>query len=172
MIYFVRHGESQANVDKTFSGPNTKLTKNGRIQAKISGKKIVTEGIIFDQIICSTYERAVITAKIISKEICFDENNIQYDHRLVELGSGDLINKKENSVTLEQILATKNIEPLAEFYKRVLASINYIRLLHGNTLIVSHTCVGCMIKIIMQNMDIDMIHKIEPFENCQLVKLE
>lgn len=170
MIYFVRHGESQANVDKVFSGPNTKLTQKGRLQAKTIGKQIKTDGIIFDQIICSSYDRAVKTAKIISHEIDFNENNIQYDNRLIELGTGDLTNKLEASVTLEQILATKNIEPLENFHKRVMIALKTIKLMPGNTLIVSHTGVGCMLQVIIQNLDINNFHQIKTIQNCQLIK--
>jgi broad specificity phosphatase PhoE len=42
MIYFVRHGESEANIRKVFAGrrDNSLLTQKGKEEAKLTGQKI------------------------------------------------------------------------------------------------------------------------------------
>jgi len=69
VIYLVRHGESQANVDVVFAGrhTNSPLTKKGREQAHTEGERLLSEGIVIDRIITSGAERAVHTAEILQQ---------------------------------------------------------------------------------------------------------
>jgi len=46
MIYFIRHGQSQANADNVFGSPETPLTEIGRQQAKAAGEKLKADGIV------------------------------------------------------------------------------------------------------------------------------
>ncbi len=172
MIYFIRHGETHANIDQIFSGPDEQLTNKGKLQAKLAGEKIQSDGIIFDRIISSTYERAVDTAKIIAQVIGFNESDIQYDHRLVEWNAGDLIGHKEAGVSFEQVMATDNIETPEALYRRVSTALREIELLPGNTLIVGHAGAGCMIQVIKKKLDINDFYSLEPYANCQLILLE
>ena len=72
-IYFVRHGETKANVKRLLFGHmNLDLTKNGIKQAKHAAKHLVGAGLrpapTFDYIISSPLKRTKHTAKIIRKE--------------------------------------------------------------------------------------------------------
>ena len=67
-IYFVRHGQTVWNVENKICGAtDSPLTENGKNQAKEVGKKILDEGIKFDEIIYSPLSRAMDTALIISE---------------------------------------------------------------------------------------------------------
>lgn len=85
MIYFVRHGLSEANAKRVFAGQkdDSPLVEEGRKQAKETGKKILEEGIKIDKIISSPLARAYETAQIIAKELGF---NI-YDKEIYSNGS-------------------------------------------------------------------------------------
>lgn len=169
MIYFVRHGESEANVANIFSGPDTPLTKHGHQQARGVGKKIIAENIIIDRIIASTYERAVDTAKIIAQTINFDENLIQYDYRLVEWNAGELINTSEKGITKKDTINAKGAEQYSSMLRRISAAYNEIKSLPGNTLIVSHCGVGQMIQIMKQGLDPNDCYSIEKPPNGEIM---
>ncbi|HLD62134.1 MAG TPA: histidine phosphatase family protein [Patescibacteria group bacterium] len=66
-IYFVRHGESVSNALGLRQGPDGGLTAKGIKQAKILAKKF--SKIPVDLIVSSPYDRAKLTAQIISKAI-------------------------------------------------------------------------------------------------------
>lgn len=171
MIYFIRHGESQANVDNVFSGPESQLTENGRRQAAIAGEKLKIDGIVIDHIIASPYDRAAATAKILAKAIGFDPNKIQYDTRLAEYNAGELVGKSEMGVTAKQVVEAKGAEDSYVLKNRIVSSLEDIKLLSGNTLIVSHAGVGRMINIIKLGLDPKSFYTISAYENCQLIVL-
>jgi len=66
-LYFVRHGESEWNVQKKICGAtDIPLTEKGRGQARATAAKILERGIKADEIWCSPLSRAKETATIIS----------------------------------------------------------------------------------------------------------
>lgn len=92
MIYFIRHGESEANVKKVFAGQkeDSLLTDEGREQAKITAKEIIKEGLKIDKIYSSPLKRASETAKIIAEELGFDASEIIIEERVIEYDMGSL----------------------------------------------------------------------------------
>lgn len=86
MLYLVRHGESQANVLKRYSGiTDVDLTENGIMQAKAAGENLINEKI--SHIISSPLKRARETANIISNEIKFP-HEIIIEPCLIEVNFG------------------------------------------------------------------------------------
>lgn len=71
-IYFVRHGETQSNIDRSFQDPEELLNERGLAQAEILAKRI--KSLRIDKIIASTMPRAMQTADAIIKE-----NNMTYE---------------------------------------------------------------------------------------------
>ncbi len=65
-IILVRHGQSETNVSKTLSNPQTVLTKDGIEQAEKLATRLSTFSI--DLILASDYVRAMQTAEIINKK--------------------------------------------------------------------------------------------------------
>ena len=62
-LYMVRHGESQTNFEKRFTGQaDAPLTDKGREDARRAGEKL--KGLTFDRIYSSTLSRAAETARI------------------------------------------------------------------------------------------------------------
>jgi broad specificity phosphatase PhoE len=68
MIYFIRHGESEANLRHVFAGQkdNSALTDKGREQARLEGEKIKSLNLSISKIISSPLIRAHDTAKIVA----------------------------------------------------------------------------------------------------------
>lgn len=64
-VYFIRHGETQGNVDQKDYGRDMVLTEEGEIQAdKVAAR---TRGIAFQKLIASDYPRAIQTAGAIQR---------------------------------------------------------------------------------------------------------
>lgn len=69
-IYFIRHGQSQWNVENKICGStDIPLTDQGREQAKLTAEEILKQNIQADRILYSPLSRAKETALIISKII-------------------------------------------------------------------------------------------------------
>jgi broad specificity phosphatase PhoE len=66
-IYFIRHGESDANADRIHKGAHAVLTQKGRKQADSAGERF--NKIPVDIIVTSSFDRAIETGKIIAKYI-------------------------------------------------------------------------------------------------------
>ncbi len=65
-IYFVRHGESEANASRTYRGKDTPLTEAGRAQAAIVAERVAKLGI--EALVTSDFIRAKDTAAIIGEK--------------------------------------------------------------------------------------------------------
>lgn len=88
-IYFVRHGESEFNVNRFKAGSsNTPLTQRGRDQAKQTGANAQKKGIKVDIVISSPLDRAHDTAKIIAEHIDYPLEEILLDEMLRERNFG------------------------------------------------------------------------------------
>lgn len=100
-IYVVRHGETDANVEKRVNDKNviTPLNKQGKEQAQKTGgylKKEFCETSKKCIIYSSPSIRAVETATIIAKELKINPKDIIQDERINELDHGLLSGTKED----------------------------------------------------------------------------
>jgi 2,3-bisphosphoglycerate-dependent phosphoglycerate mutase len=80
-IYFVRHGESDSNVDGVVRGDAAMLSEKGKEQAAVVAKRIKKIGV--DAIVSSPYPRTMDTAKAISQEVdlLIEENDLFVERR-------------------------------------------------------------------------------------------
>lgn len=174
MIYFVRHGQSQANVDKVFAGQRyfAPLTETGKSQAQEEGRRILDEKIHIDHIVASPIERAYETAQIIARTVGYDLNDIKIDPRWAEYDMGDLSGQSVEGITPAQRVSAPNAEDPKAFRGRVQVVLNNATRLDGNTLIVSHAGVGRMIEAIKRGIDPSRFYELEGYPNAQVVKLD
>jgi len=69
LIYFVRHGETELNLQNVRQGSEGRLTEKGRAQALAAANRFPKDGNGPEVIISSPYERTRETAEIIGKEL-------------------------------------------------------------------------------------------------------
>jgi broad specificity phosphatase PhoE len=77
-IVFIRHAESQANVDGVWNGKSDgPLSETGEASLEVLGHRLSTWG--FDAVISSPLSRAVDTAKAFTEEVHIEEDFIEVD---------------------------------------------------------------------------------------------
>lgn len=174
MLYFVRHGESQANVDNIFAGPTyyAPLTENGRSQAAREAARLQERGIKFDTIIASPIERAKDTSIIIAEGIGFDVDKIKFDQRLVEYDMGALSGQSMMDVSPIERTSADGAENPELFKQRVTEVLDQASKIPGNTLLVSHAGVGRMIEVIRTDTDPARFYELDGYPNAQVVELK
>jgi 2,3-bisphosphoglycerate-dependent phosphoglycerate mutase len=97
-LVLVRHGESEWNRRNLFTGQrDPDLTEKGVIEARVAGRLLKYEGLVFDLAFTSKLKRAVHTLDIMLAEINQPNLEIRCDQALNERKYGDLsgLNKDE-----------------------------------------------------------------------------
>ncbi len=88
-LYFIRHGESEANEQNLFAGrQDSPLTELGVRQAHQAGRRVAALGLRFDEVHMSTLERARHTAEIVVSELDGRPGAIVESAELVERDFG------------------------------------------------------------------------------------
>lgn len=173
MIYFMRHGESQANADGIFAGPSysAPLTDQGKSQAQLEGARIRNQGITFDRIISSPIERAKETAELLAMAAGCDPGCITYDERLAEYDMGALSGQPKAGVGARERTGAAGAENPVLFQARVLNCLKDINKLPGNTLVVAHAGVAGIIEATRLSTDIRDFYN-EGYPNARVVELD
>ncbi len=93
-LYFVRHGLTDANVKRIWSGHfDTLLVDEGRLQAAHAGQQLLDQHISIDLIITSPLLRTQETARIIAEAINYPVEQILTEQLLIERTFGVLEGK-------------------------------------------------------------------------------
>jgi len=146
MIYLVRHGESEANLSRRYSGiTDVDLTKTGREQAMKAGMNLKSQAI--SNIYSSPLKRAFDTAKIISETNQYYKGDIIIKNCLIEVNFGIFEN-----MTWEEMQAAHKAEtenwikekhkykfPQGESYSDIIERISeFVDKVPDNSVIVTH----------------------------------
>ncbi len=172
-IYFVRHGETDANVSKIVAGGEyeSQLTKNGKEQAKKAGQGLKDKNI--DLIVCSPMERTKDTAVIIAKEIGYDPAKIEYDKNFIEVFNG-YYSGKTYALRDKHAEAGKlidSMEPANKVYARVKTGFENLKKVSAeNIILVSHGATGRMIRAIVENIPHHDFISHKPIANTEIYK--
>lgn len=92
--FLMRHGEAESNVHNVTSAnyrDKVHLTEKGIAEVKATAATLNDKH--FDYIFASDFVRTSETAKLLAKEIGFDESKIIFDKRLEEINTGDFSGK-------------------------------------------------------------------------------
>jgi len=173
MIYFVRHGETDYNLNGITQGQlDIPLNKRGIEEAEAVAEKLKDYKI--DVIYCSPLERTKKTAEIINENHGVE---IVYDDRLKEFFAGakqgtieenwDKEHKSEFVMDPEKYGA----ESHEDFYNRVVEVFKEIQTLNKNVLIVSHCGVYRNIYRYKNNIT-DFTKKFYVIRNCEIVEFD
>lgn len=130
-LYFVRHGQSQANVDRVFAGQaNTPLTAIGREQAKVAARH--AKGLGIDHIISSPLSRAHDTAMIIAETIGYPVDKIELNSLLMERSFGSAVGLSWDT----NLDGFTDIEAMDSVATRARYAYNHLRALPYDTVLV------------------------------------
>ena len=178
-LYFIRHGESTANLINLAGTETAMLTEKGISQAKNAGKSAKEQGLKFDIIISSPTPRASDTAKLIAQELNYIKDVEQLDI-LKERWFGDIEGKylaEETGRSLDYYFANPlsiddflGVEKLADLHKRAEDVIAYSKARHeDNVLLVSHGALARSILKVLKSAPYD--EPIDTVENAKIIKL-
>lgn len=143
-LFFVRHGETDANVAELLSGQiETSLTEKGIQQAKQTGQDVKQTLPPIDLIICSTLSRAYHTAQIIAGEIGYPVGQIRQNALFVERSFGTLEGTKSTKFitgnNYYKLDAVEGSETVEDLQKRAAEAFEFASQLEAdNILIVGH----------------------------------
>ena len=174
MIFFVRHGESEANLKGLFAGQkdNSLLTEKGKEQAKVTAQKIKEEGIVIDSIISSPLVRALETATIIAQELGFDSSKITIDARITEYDMGDLTGTPSHSISSVVLASAQGAENTETFKERVVESIKEFSQESGNILVVSHAGVGRILETVKDGIESQLFYDLPAWGNASVTTVD
>lgn len=172
MIYFLRHGESKANVEGLFAGQkeDSPLSNLGTKQAEVAAEELRTKH--FNRIIASKLNRTRQTAEAVAKVIGFDPSKIEYDDRIVEYDMGSLTGTPIRKVTSDELVSAEGAEDVNDFQERVVAFLKEHKDLPEDILVVSHAGVGRIIECTKQGLDPRDFYDIAPYPNAHAVELD
>lgn len=174
--YFTRHGESQANADEIRAGwMDSPLTKKGRSEAKMEGKRLKKEGLCFDVIISSPLSRAYDTAKIIAECTDYPVDKIITEDTLKERGTGAFENQPVSMLPAADFdaISAAGGETLEGFVERVSEAFDVVRKVsHGkkHVLIVSHAGWYRMAVTLIEGRDVREFYTLPRIDNNTVVK--
>lgn len=166
-LYFVRHGQSQANVDEIRAGRlDSPLTALGRQQAKQVGAAAKSLGI--DYIVSSPLQRARDTAMIIADTIGLPADRIEILDLLVERDYGSATGSPWS--TDFEHGDYKNVETMASVAKRAHLAYRHIAAFPYETiLVVSHG--GFWQKLYMETHPGEIVGEADEPDNAEISKL-
>ena len=170
MIYIIRHGQTDWNVEGRYAGRiDIPLNGKGIEQANIIKKKL--KYIKFDKVFSSPLIRAYETAKI----IC--DNDIIKDDRLIERSNGDLEGKLkteiEDDIDFNNPDENKyNIESIIEFRKRIKSFFDELTRSYKNKniLIITHAGVGIYARCYFEGEPDNNDYSKYKMKNCEIIK--
>lgn len=170
-IYFVRHGQSEANSLGVASGGEleTLLTDNGRAQAKKTGIMLKDKKV--ELIVSSPMKRAVETAEIIAKEIGYSDKivtNPMFTERMFGIYS-----ERPDEEYMKAVLGDgplhKSVEPVEVMHERVTKGLEWLKKLKAQKiLVVSHGGVSRMLRLMHQNLPHSHMYKLERLDNASI----
>lgn len=172
MIYIVRHGQTDWNLEGRYQGRiDIELNDVGLKQAHIIHDEL--KNIKFDKVFSSPLKRAYKTAEIICNK------DIIKDNRLIERSNGELEGRLKSEIKeafdfndpYENHLG---IESIVDFRKRIDDFFNDILKEYKgkNILIVTHAGVGIYARCFFEGDPIDGNFNNYKLKNCEVLKYE
>jgi probable phosphoglycerate mutase len=171
-VYFLRHGESEANVRGVFDGQglNSELTNLGQKQAELAAQELVSINI--EGIYSSPLKRARKTAEIVSEAIGYPLKQIMFDDRLMEHDVGKLSGLAYDTDEYERRKLAGEAENNIDFQKRIVSFLRELKGYKHNILLVSHGGVGSMIEASRRGLDVSEFYEVVSYPNAHIVKLD
>ena len=168
-IYFVRHGQSQANLDGIYAGQSdSPLTQKGKDQAKQASEQ--AKDLKIEKIFSSDLQRAYDTAGVIADKLAIPKEKIEQTQLLREVNVGKLAGKPERGRkgTIHEDLPgfsyyfkIKNndmdVEYIGDIHKRLHFLIEVLKQQREEViLLVSHDIIGLILRQMLEDREGDI----------------
>ena len=179
MIYFVRHGQTDANMNKIIAGQqDVPLNEHGVEQAKETAVSL--KDIKFDACFCSPLTRAKQTCAEILK---YHKGLTPiYDDRLKARNYGQVEGQPESAINFnrwkvgadDQQTASLGIETIMDLYQRVADCFDEIRDQYSdkNVLVIAHSCIGRIAAAYFNGMPTDYDFSTLKIPNAKVVMFD
>lgn len=176
-IYFVRHGESEYNLRHLVAGKTDQpLSALGHEQAKAAGAWAKEHGLHFDIIASSDLQRAFDTACHIADIYGYPRKDIIPMPEIRERDCGDFENGLvDNYYEASEATAIRDhgVEPLSAIYDRAKQALEKLENAYPDktVLIVAHSGIGKMIRLIIDGRDADEFDKTQTIPNATIFRI-
>lgn len=178
-LYYIRHGQSLANLDEIWSGGgiDSPLSAEGQIQAKQAGQQAKADGLKFDLIVCSPMDRAKETAKIVAAEISYNQDYVLIWPELIERSFGQMEGQPWNDFwethpykDTDSFEGAETVEQLQKRAESVLAKLK--DLTEDNVLVVGHAALGRALRRVINNEPYtnEFEGELKQIPNAQIIK--
>jgi broad specificity phosphatase PhoE len=173
-IYFVRHGESEANAAGITAGGglNVGLTEHGRQQAQKVGDALKNKEI--ELIVSSPMKRAYDTAVIIAQTLGSDPAKIVTNQLFTERHLGEMTGAKREMVRTyyDAGVLPASAEKTEALYARIIQGLEWLKTLEANKIaLVSHGGPGRMIRTIYMQEHHSQINSLGRIGNAEILEL-
>lgn len=178
-LFFVRHGQSVANLSERFyDDANAELTMYGKGQAMDVGVKLKEMNVGFTAIYCSPYLRAMDTCAIALESAEMKDRKVIYDDRLVERQYDGIFDK---DITHDQYVELYNydsnlseemgVETLDHLEARARSFTEELRAKYivGNILVFSHGIFGLAVYTVINGRpNSASMYDLRLLKNCEI----
>lgn len=152
VVYFVRHGQSRANIEEVFAGSryDVPLTDTGFDEAKATGAALRSKPI--DVIVSSPLKRAKQTAESIAREIGYN-SELLFEPMLKERDFGEATGMPWSSGIGERVDAgnIKDLETIEQLADRMRRVLEWFKMVPGtHILVVGHGTAELMMQTMYQ----------------------
>ena len=178
-LYFVRHGQSEANLrDSFYDDSGAKLTEKGETQAAEAGVSIKNLGVKFAAIYCSPYERAKSTCKIALRAAGMEGCEFKCDDRLMERQFDGLFGERilrEQYIELYDYSSDSperlGVETLDHLENRARSFVEELKAKYdaGNILVFSHGVLGLAVYTVVYGRPASgSMYDLRLLKNCEM----
>jgi probable phosphoglycerate mutase len=178
-LYFCRHGQTEANVEKRFQGHtvDTPLTAKGVAQAKDLAT-ILRADTPFAKLdyVCSPLPRARMTMQIVRRELGLPADGFRVDDRLIEidLGAWDGLTDAEAKARFPKEYAARQADKWdvkvpgsGENYKSVAARMSsFVHDLQADTFAVSHGAATRILRGLFSDLTWQQMSALDEPQGC------
>lgn len=171
-VYFVRHGQSVANVQGILGGSdNFPITDLGKSQAKMTAQTL--RGIQFDLLVTSPLSRAVQTMNIIATELDISNQGVVTKGEFAERDAGEFTGKPKKDYLAFIAAGGEAGETSEAMQQRVSRGLDWLReQTFTNALVVTHNGTTRMIRIIIDDLPAQDFVKIPELDNGTYLKVD
>lgn len=174
-LFFVRHGESEANAARIVAGKglDADLTQRGMSQAAQVGKMLKNKDI--QLIVSSPQKRALHTATIIAEAIGYRPEDILTSDLFAERHLGALTGRPHDEVQIvfDMGVTPSGGESTEVLHDRVAAGLQWLQSLEADRiLLVSHGGPGRMIRSIYRHERHTSINTLGSIGNAEVLELD